>query len=147
MANLLIAATSERYRSALARLLRAAGRHVVATSDAALARAALCLNEHPLIVLLADADPVERSMLDVAVVATEAPSDPDDPERACILLTNRSRSQLPASVRKLLAMGAAAVLRQDCSIGSLLTAVEDANEYLAEHAEAPEWRTPCAVSG
>jgi CheY-like chemotaxis protein len=145
MAHVLIAATNDHYRRTLAELLGAADHHIATTPDAGLARAALAFNERPMIALLADSDLDEPSMLDVAAFAAPMQRDPDDPGHICILLTNRRRSELSPGVQTLLAIGAAVILPRNCSIAELLTAVDVAAEYLAEHGEAVTWRAPCSI--
>lgn len=145
MAHLLIAAANERYRRTLTGLLGAAGHHIVSTSDAGLARAALALNECPIIALLADSDLDESSMVDVAVFAAQTQRDADDPGHAFILLTDRPGSALSPSVRTLLTSCQIAILRHDCSIAALLTAVEAAAEYLALSGHASMWRARSAM--
>ncbi len=145
MAHLLIAAANDRYRRTLTGLLAATHHHIVSTSDAGLARAALALHERPIIALLADSDVGESNMVDVAVFAAHMQCDPDDPRHAFILLTNRPHSALSPRVRALLTTCQIAVLRQDCSIAALLEAVEAAAEYLVVNGEST-WRAPCAVS-
>lgn len=139
MAHLLIAAANGRYRRTLAELLIAAGHHLVTTSEIGLAYAALRLSTRGVIALLADAataTPDACSLLDIAARVEQARRESFDTQHAYILLTQRPCYELSSDVRNLFTTSRVEILPPDCSIGTLLTAVEVATAWLAENAVA-----------
>lgn len=139
MTNILIAAENMRYRRALTDVLSAAGHHVATTSDPVLALAALRVSEKRFVALLSDIialhDVEGLGLLDI-LASDETGSaslarQREHIQHAYILLTKLPPDELPEGLRALRTYGRTAILDPNCSIGTLLAAVELAAEQLA----------------
>lgn len=143
MAHILIATSNPKYRTALANVLTAAGHRVVTTSDTALALTALRLSQHRLIAMLGDINRLSTlegyNTFSFAPDSTATSEHLNEASRrsrhAFILLTKRQPGKLPIGLRMLLGDGQATLLYPNCSIATLLTAVEIAAARLARDSE------------
>ena len=139
MANILIAARNIRYHQALMDTLKAAGHDVTTASDTVLALAALRVSQRRFIALLSEGirlhEIEERDMFEI--LANDERGFPQLAKmeeylrHAYILLTTLPPEELPDGLRAIRTYGGAALLDPDCSMGTLLAAIELAAERLA----------------
>jgi hypothetical protein len=138
MAHILIVAENMRHSLALTAILRAAGHDMATTADSVLAFAALRVSRQRLIVLPTEGIRIDvmdaRDLLDgVTCDEIGSPNSGGNVEHlrhTYILLTKLSPEKLPEGVHTLLTSGGADVVDLNCSIGTLLAAIELASERL-----------------
>lgn len=136
MAYILIASTNMSYRRDLAGVLIAAGHHVATTSDPVLTLSALRLSQRQYIVLL-DGQALLHIPATRDLAASEAGQTAFPPRlleelanarHGYVLLTTLLSSELPRALRALVSAGKALLVQPNCSIATLLTAVQMAAE-------------------
>jgi hypothetical protein len=132
MANVLVAVENMSYAHALADVLSASGHHVVTTSSGLLALGALRLSERRFVALLSETiklhDVDGRDWLNIMASedtgSAELARRFEDMRHAYILLTKQPPEKLSTRLRALVTYGKAALLDPNCSIATLIAAVE-----------------------